>query len=265
MSTRYFPQLGSGALAQYPITRRWSKCVVTNMLPYGGRVVMARPAPPRFSWELHYQGLSDTEWGDLQAFFCASAGRFGTFTFVDPSDNLLAWTDDLTNPAWTADPMLQVTKPAEDPRGGSNAAVLTNGGQAAQRLMQRLAGPGWFQYCFSMYACASSPCTIDLMRSSAGVEARTRAQITTAWTRIQSAGSLTTQSEEIQFGIELAPSASIFVYGLQVEAQPCAGSYKPKADRDGVYSKSRFDQDRFEQVTDAAGKHSTRVRITATY
>ena len=265
MSALYFPQLTNGSLAQYPVARRWSKAVTTNTLPDGSTVIMTGPAPPRVSWELRYTGLSVTEWGALETLFEVSQGRFGTFRFVDPTDNLLVWSEDLTAPAWSADPLLQVSTAVGDPMGGSSAAGLTNDGQAPQRLMQTVAGPSWFQYCFSVYLRSDAPVTVDLIRAGAGDEVRQTVSVVGTWARFHASGVLGSQDDGISFGIELAAGTSAFVFGAQVEAQPCAGAYKTKLDRSGVYPKSRFDQDTLVHTTDTSGQYSTTIRITASY
>jgi hypothetical protein len=265
MSNLYFPQLTNGSLAQYPVTRRWSQAVTINSLQDGRAVTMTSPAPPRVSWELRYRGLSATEWEALETLFAAAEGRFGTFTFLDPTDNLLLWSEDLTTSAWTADPLLQVTKGLADPMGGSNAVTVTNGGQATQQLMQSLAAPSWFQYCFSVYLRTNGSSNVNLVRSSAGTELRQTVAVTSDWSRVQGSGILGGQEEEIHFGLELLSGTSVFVFGAQVEAQHSAGGYKLKSNRSGVYPKSRFDQDSLVQSTDSTGQHSTTIQITASY
>src|SRR5206468_7423189 len=108
MSSLYYPQLAIGSMAQYPIVSRWSKHAISNGLCDGSMIVMATTRPARSSWELRYTGLSTAEWETLQELFRASAGRFGTFTFIDPTDNLLMWSDDPTANVWNDGPLLQL-------------------------------------------------------------------------------------------------------------------------------------------------------------
>lgn len=265
MTTLYFPQLTVGSLAQYPIARRWLKAITTDTLPDGSIVVKTGTAPARVTWDLRYSGLTAVEWAALQTLFNASQGRYGSFTFIDPSDNLLTWSEDLTAAAWTASPLLLINKGIGDPLGGSGAARVSNSGQASQRLIQSLAGPSWYQYCLSVYLRADAPTSMSLIRASASDEARQTVNVTGDWRRTLMSGILAGHDEEIQFGVELAAGTSLFIFGAQVEAQPSAGLYKPKYDRSGVYPKSRFDQDGLSQTTDTAGQYSTSIRITANY
>jgi len=265
MSILYFPQLANGSMAQYPVTRSWSRAVTINTLPDGSMVIMTDPSPPRVSWELRYSGLSAAEWGALQTLFSTSQGRYATFTFLDPTDNLLIWSEDPTAAGWTADALLQVSKGIGDPLGGSGAVTLTNGGQAPQRLMQSVSGPSWFQYCFSVYLRAEGPCTVSLIRSSTSDEARQTVDVASSWARVQAAGALPGQDDGVKFGLELAAGATVFVFGAQVEAQACAGVYKSKSGTSGVYQKSRFDQDTLVQATNTNSQYSTTIQITASY
>lgn len=265
MSTLYFPQLAIGAVAQYPVTRQWSKPAIVDVLPGGSTVLMQPATPARMSWKLQYTGLSDSEWAALEALFATVQGRFGTFTFVDPSDNLLSWTEDLTESAWTADPLMAVANGVLDPLGTTRGSQLTNTAQAPQQLTQSLEGPGWIRYCFSLYLRADAPCNINLIRGTASNTVRLAVAVDNNWSRAVTSGSLGGQDDVVHFGIELAPGTRVFVFGPQVEAQPCAGAYKQKTDRSGVYTRSRFDQDTLIQTANATGQYSTAIQVTSVY
>jgi hypothetical protein len=265
MSALYFPQLAVGSVAQYPVSRQWTKPAVINVLPGGSTVLMASVTPARVSWKLGYTGLSDSEWGALQTLFTAVQGRYGNFTFVDPADNLLSWSEDFTAAAWTADPLLQIVAAISDPLGGTAAAQLTNAAQAPQQLTQSLAGPGWGQYCFSLYLRADSPSTVNLIRATASATSRQAVPVGSSWARVLTSGSLGGQDDGVHFGIELPAGASVLVFGPQVEAQPSAGPYKSKSQRSGVYTESRFDQDTLTQTADAVGQYSTTIQVTSSY
>jgi hypothetical protein len=228
-------------------------------------VLMARVTPARMLWKLRYTGLSESEWGALQALFIAVHGRFGNFTFVDPTDNLLSWSEDLTAASWTADPLLQVVPAMPDPLGGTAASQLTNSAQAPQQLTQSLAGPGWNQYCFSIYVRTDSPCIVNLIRSTVSVTTKQPVAVGSTWSRVTTSGSLGGQDDGVRFGIELAAGIRVLVFGPQVEAQPSAGPYKSKSQRSGVYPKARFEQDTLAQVATIVGQYSTALQVTSNY
>jgi hypothetical protein len=265
MSTLYFPQLAIGSVAQYPVTRLWSKPAAINVLPGGSMVVLDRVTPARMLWKLSYAGLSEQEWGALQSLFIAAQGRLGNFTFVDPTDNLLSWSEDFTAAAWTTDPLLQIVPAMPDPLGGTAASQLTNSAQAAQQLTQSLAGPGWNQYCFSCYLRADSSSTVNLVRGTATLTTRQAVAVGSNWARFATSGSLGGRDDGVHFGLELAAGNRVFVFGPQVEAQPSAGPYKSKSQRSGVYPKTRFEQDTLTQTASAAGQYSTTIQVTSSY
>ena len=60
-------------------------------------------------WRLRYEELTDGEMDTLRSFFEGVEGRLGTFTFLDPAGNLLAWSEQLDAEVWEKDPLVTVT------------------------------------------------------------------------------------------------------------------------------------------------------------
>ncbi len=82
-----FPKLSTGAVIQYPATRnlRFGNQVVRFV---DGSEQRFRTAPSILRrWEIRLALLSDTELAELEHFFAANQGTFGTFTFTDPWDD----------------------------------------------------------------------------------------------------------------------------------------------------------------------------------
>lgn len=263
MTTLYFPQLAPGSIAQYPITRRWSKAAWSNVLTDGAEVTMIHPAPARVAWTLRYAGLCASEWESIQALFDAVEGRFGIFTFLDPTDNLLSWTEDFSADVWAVDPLVQISGSVRDPMGGEGATRLTNTAQTFQKCTQELKAPSDFMYSLSVYLRADAACTVNLIRSNQGEDSSLAERIGDQWTRVISSGSLGSRQDRVRFGVELPAGASVCLYAPQVEAQPCAGRYKPNLGSSGVYPNSRFDQDELVQTATAVGQYSTTIQITS--
>ncbi len=168
----HYPQLTSGSVCQFPVKRRTTLRTVSNELPSGDNIRMSDPGAARVRWQLQYLGLTDGERSSIEQLFEAAEGRLTTFTFLDPTDNLLMWSEDYTKPVWTVDPLLQVTGGIADPFGGSGAMQLTNTAQAPQSATQSIGAASWFQYCLSVYLRCDSPSTIQLVISAAGQELR---------------------------------------------------------------------------------------------
>src|SRR5438067_1510210 len=147
----YYPQLASGSICQYPVIRTNQRRTVANILADGSDLRMEDSGSAQVSWDLTYNNLTTEEFARIQALFDAVEGRLGTFTFVDPTDNLLNWTEDFSQSPWTADPLLQTSGTLQDPLGGTGAAQMTNTAQIAQRMGQTIAAQSSFLYCLSMY------------------------------------------------------------------------------------------------------------------
>jgi hypothetical protein len=259
----YYPQLSTGAVSQFPIVRQTAMRTVSNMLPSGDTIRMSDPGANAMSWRLQYSNLSDAEWTSLETLFQEVEGQLTTFTFLDPMDNLLLWSEDWTKPVWTADPLIHVSGGVADPMGGNGAMQITNTAQTTQRIVQNIAGPSWYQYCFSVYVRAAASTTVQILLSATGQESMTQVQVTSSWTRAAKADSLSLQEDGISFGLQLPSGASIMAFGAQAEPQPAPGYYKKTIDLAGVYPNTRFDSDSLSQITSAPNQNSCSVSLVS--
>jgi hypothetical protein len=257
----YYPQLLTGAVSQLPVTQRTSIRTVSNEMPGGDTIRMADPNDQTTLWQLQYSGLTDAEWASIEQLFEASEGRLNTFTFLDPTDNLLMWSENWTNTVWTADPLLQLVSGIQDPLGRANAMQLTNTAQTTQRLMQDVAGASWFQYCFSVYLRSNVSSIVQMVASAGGQEILTPVSTGPVWIRAVASGSLAVIQNGLAFGIQLPAGASIQGFGAQVEAQRAAGEYKKTIDLGGVYSNTRFDSDSLTLTTNAVNQNAGTVSL----
>jgi hypothetical protein len=259
----YYPQLSTGVVSQFPISRRSTLRTISNTLPSGDNIRMSDPGSAVIAWQLQYSNLTDAEFLSLEQLFEATEGKLTTFTFLDPMDNLLNWSEDWTNSVWAADPLMQVATGIADPLGGTGAVQLTNTAQTTQRILQSIAGPSWFQYCFSIYLRSSAPSTVQVLFSATGQESLTQVQTGSSWTRAVMAGSLSLQENGISFGLQLPAGASIVAFGAQAEPQPATGYYKKTTDQAGVYTNTRFDSDSLTQTTGAPNQNSCTVSLVS--
>jgi len=259
----HYPQLTSGSVCQFPVKRRTTLRTVSNELPSGDNIRMSDPGAARVRWQLQYLGLTDRERTAIEQLFEAAEGRLTTFSFLDPTDNLLLWSEDYTKSVWTVDPLLQVTSGITDPFGGSDATQVTNTAQAAQSAAQSIGGASWFQYCFSVYLRSDTPSTIQIVFSAAGQELRSAIAVSTMWTRATKTGSIPSNLDVISFRLELPAGARVSAFGAQVEPQLAAGHYKKTLDRAGVYSGTRFDSDSLTITTDTPNQHSCSVSLVS--
>lgn len=259
----YYPQLSTGVVAQFPVNRSATTRAVTNQLLSGDSIRMSDPGAAAIGWQLQYLNLTDAEFASLEQLFEAAEGMLTTFTFLDPVDNLLLWSEEWTNAVWTADPLLTLSAGVADPFGGTGAIQITNTAQTTQQIVQNIAGPSWFQYCFSVYLRCVTPSTVQILLSATGQESVNQVAVGSSWTRAVIAGSLPLQQDGISFGMQLPAGATVIAFGAQAEPQPSPSGYKATTDLSGVYSNTRFNADSFTLTTGAPNQNSCSVSLVS--
>jgi len=231
-----------------------------NDLINGSRITMADSVAGLIRWQLRHLNLSDDEWGAIEQLFAAAEGRLNTFTFLDPTDNLLMWSEDWTKPQWSSDPMLQLSVGQQDPLGGSNAIQITNASQTIQQVVQSTSAPSGFQYCFSVYVRSDVPSPVQL---EIGQQLLVPVSVGPVWKRVTATSTPGGPNTGVRFGLQLSAGANILVFGAQVEAQASAGPYKKTTDWSGIYTETRFDSDFLQRSTDSKNHNSCIVNLIA--
>jgi len=259
----YYPQFSGGSISQFPFARRTNVRTVTNESLDGSSVRVSDAGAGLVRWQLRYANLTDQEWSLIEQLFEAAEGRLNPFTFLDPADNLLMWSEDWTKPQWTADPLVQLSGGLQDPFAGTDAMQVTNTAQTIQRVTQLISAPGCFQYCYSVYLRSIASVTVDLVATATGSESVTPIAVGPAWMRAAMRATLTSQDMSIKFGLQLPSGSAIEAFGAQVEAQLTAGLYKKTTNQSGVYSATRFDSDSLLQSTDAPNQNSCIVKLVS--
>jgi hypothetical protein len=257
----YYPQLTTGAVSQFPVSRNSNMRSIVNQLASGLTIRMEDTGYQKVQWQLRYSSLTNGERSAIESLFEASEGQLNTFTFLDPTDNLLMWSEDWTQTVWAADPLLQATGGVQDPFGGTDAMQLTNTAQTSQQIIQSTGGPSSYLYCFSLYVRSNVPATIQLVAGASGQTATTAVITGPTWTRATTSGSLSVQQDGIGFGVQVPAGAQVNVFGAQVEAQPEAGLYKKTIDRGGVYVSTRFSSDALAFTADAPDQNSVQLGL----
>ena len=251
-----YPQLATGALSQFPIVKRRRTRTVANKAADGSSIKLADVAGGSLEWQLEYAALSDNELAALEQFFTSMEGSLNGFTFLDPSANLLAWSEDLSNTAWQAGPMLQVAAGVKDPRGGTGAWLLSNSGAASQSLTQTLNAPGAYTYTFSVYAQAAQPTVLTLALGNQSIVTT----IDTSWSRFTLTAPGDSTSNAVTFGVQTPAGSAVNLFGPQAEAQAVASAYKTGT-TGGVYASARFRDDIFTFTSTDVNRHSAVVNI----
>jgi len=133
-----FPQLATGTCAQYPLRTNTEFRTVFNQ--YNSTVTYKHvDIGYRFStWELHLRQLTNAERATVQTFFDSVEGRLKWFTFLDPTDNLVARSQDFGAAIWVKDAGMIISGGQSDPLGSTSATLILNSGVVARRMTQRL-------------------------------------------------------------------------------------------------------------------------------
>jgi len=251
-----YPQLSTAAFTQLPVRKRRRTRTVVNTTADGRKTKLADIPGQTTEWQLRYTGLSDSELTKLQNFFAAAGGSLTGFTFLDPCGNLLAWSDDLTQPAWQKDPLLSVAGPVGDPTDGANAWHVVNAGAGSQGLSQTLNVPGVYVYCLSVYLRAETATSVTLSLGAT----KKMVPAGSGWSRATLSASTDASATSVMFGIQLPAGAAIDLFGPQVEPQAAPSAYQCST-TGGVYENARFRDDTFTCTTTDVNRHSVTLSI----
>ena len=251
-----YPQLGDGAVGQFPVQKTRRARTVVNQAADGSRIKLEDPAAEVTEWQLSYTDLSDDEAETLRTFFHDAEGTLNGFTFLDPVGNLLAWSEQLDNLVWQKDPLLNLTGGVADPRGGTRAWRLSNAGGAEQSLGQTLAAPGDYLYCMSAWVRAASGTSLRLTATGDGAVR----PVSSVWTRIAWTTNGGAGATSVRFGIEIGAGDAVEVYGLQVEAQAAASGYRASG-LGGVYEDAHLGDDALAITRTDVNRNSCTVKI----
>lgn len=244
----WFPQNANGCIAQLPIQRRHVWRAISNRFESGEMVAAPDAGGGRVEWTLSCKDLSDSEAEALRAFFHAARGSFGTFSFADPTANLLASSEDLNAAAWEKG-LLSLVGAVPGPTTGMPGFRITNGTGAGQALAQSVALPTEYIACFSVWLRSDAPCSVVLRRGPR----ETTARVTDRWKRwyLSSSGS----EDASAFALDIPAGGAVEAAGFQVEAGPYPSAYKRSAGVSAIYENTSFASDRLAMVATGPGLH----------
>ena len=260
---RFYPQLTTGATCLYPFSKTRRTRTIGSESPSGSTVKLADDAGAAVEWDLGYRGMSDAEAAGLQALFDSTEGRYREFTFLDPADNLLRWSEDFEQPVWQELGLLVLSAGFPDPTGGNGATQIANPTAVDLRIEQEIDGPAWYHYAFSVFLRSDSGTVVRLTRSSTNAEETGDQSTSQEWHRRVLSGRLSGADESIRFGIVIPAGKTAEVYGCQAEAQPGASTYRKTTSRSGVYTRCRFGSDSLRITTEGPNHHGCRVQLRA--
>jgi len=263
MANLFFPQLLTGALAQYPVEKRISTRSIRNILPDGSLVLLPDPDAANIAWKLAFQDLNPQEVAALTGLFSACQGRFRAFTFIDPTDNMLEQSANLLTSPWTWSPGLNITANAPDPMGGAAAFLLTNNAQVDAQLAQALSVPASYQYCFSLYVASSQAAPVRLSRSGPVTQEAEIVATSGQWARVTSSGVLPDGDLGLTVALSIPPGGQVTIFGPQLEAQIVPSRYRPTLSQSAIYPNAHWAVDALPVVAEAPNLYSTAFTIEA--
>jgi len=251
-----FPQLSTGAPAQFPIRRERRFRTLGEPLADGSEIRVSDVDFEERMWELSLADLDDSEWQDVADLLVAVEGRLQTFVFLEPGSNLLAWSEDFDESAWQTSGVTLVGGSA-DPLGGSAAVQVSGAGE----FWQAIVGPAAFRYVASAWV-RSSVGGVELkITDGVSTEVAVAVDSSGQWRRYEVTSGFASASEEVRWLVSKPSGAAIDVFGPQLEAQISASAYKRTQQQAGAYSNARFDQDALGDQQTAKGRHAGLVRI----
>jgi len=203
----------------------------------------ASEAGPKQLWDLELD-LSNAELALVEAFFVAHDGPYEGFVFLDPSDNLLKWSENFQQAAW------EKTEPSFFQMIGTR---ITNTSGSPNVLKQavpvqgiELAGSVWLKS-------ASAPITLRLTAAVEKVVLPGE-----EWTRFTLAG---TPGGPSGFEIEFPAGASVDVTGAQVVIGRAPGVYIRTGAVSGYHVNAHFESQELQHRAAGPGRNQVRLRI----
>ncbi len=255
-----YPQLSSGAMAQYPLRKRRVIQSSVNTFADGSMIVSNINANTQYVWELSYTDLTSVDQTALQNHFTACQGPLNPFIFIDPTANMLSNSSNLTLGAWTSQPLLSVTEGTIDPEGGTTAFTLVNSSPVDQQLSQTMLAPANYQYCFSLYAMAATPTSLRL-----GLNTQSQNySLSSSWTRLINSVQLTDTEMSFSANIIVPAAQTVVVWGPQLEPQLSPSRYRATAASGGVYQNAHLLGNSLTFQSQALGLYSTTISIETT-
>jgi hypothetical protein len=244
-----FPQISTGTIAQLPIRKTLHRRAVTNLMPGGATIKAADPDAYQVEWELRYRGLTDSERTAIEAFFQGARCRLRSFVFLDPTANLLRWSGDPTNAAWSRDGLLNVT-------GTDGVYRMINAAQTVQGFEQMVDCPEEFHYVFSAWARADAPMAITMRIGAVSSEVA----VSSEWRRLTCTGS---PQSQVVCRVDLPGGAVVEMRDFQLEAQPMPSEYRRTAQRGGVYPATRLAVDKLVFTANGIDDHAVTLRLVS--
>jgi hypothetical protein len=221
----------------------------------GTTISLADTSANYLRWKLSLQDLADQEAISFTNFFAATQGQLQPFLFLDPTANLLVWSQDFTQSAWVS-PGITFDSAVADPFGGTGAVRAHNQTTATLSVLQQTQIPASIQTCFSLYMRSDTPLQTALAQSVDSQSQTVSAGVTTVWQRFYVSGVFTGVTDSLRYVIQVPAGTSIELFGPQVDAQVTPSRYIATAGSSGVYPNARFDADHIDRIATGPNRNT---------
>jgi hypothetical protein len=241
MTDLFYPQLSTGALAQYPVKRSKTVHTAVNRMEDGSKVLYFDTQGSTLSWNLEYTGLTQQEMTALQTLFENCAGGFRVFTFLDPVGNLLG-------PVWQYSPLIT-----------ASGLRFTNTGITTQEILQTLPIPAGYIYTFSLWDNLTDDPAATVTINRRGPNSQRQDILPLAANPIISSGALNDTGNVFTIAVQLQPGQTVDLTQAQLEAQPSPSPFRPATG--GVYTNAHWAMDELIFVADGLDSFQTKFTI----
>jgi len=255
-----YPCLSTGAIAQFPILQTAVHRTVRSTLQDGTQISWPDLPARSMKWAIPYRGLSDTEVRTLTDFFLSTQGSLQPFLFLDPTANLLAFSEDFSNAVWSVQGV-SMEQGVSDPLGGLRAVRVHNYTADYAGVAQSTAIPGIAQTCFSVYLRSGAGASALLTRTAGNASQSARVPVDHTWRRFTITSTLSSVESTSSFAVTGPPGSAIEVFGPQVDAQGGPSPYITSGAGSGIYSNAHFDMDAIHVEATGPNRNSCDVTI----
>jgi hypothetical protein len=269
-ATVYFPQINAtGVMTALPYTSSLNYRTTLVDMESGKRYTYQWQAVPLGKWAVNLPALTDAELVVAQDFFYSMEGRKGEFKFMDPGGNLILYSDDYGNAAWTKTD-ITVGSAQTDPKGGVLARRMTSSGSNGLLVATVIpdGGASGFVICASIWARAASfgqQLSIGFIDSGFSVLGSTTWDLPAGqWIRIHHSMTLATSSyiRVLIGGFATWGSGRVIdLFSGQCSPTPGPGPRLLTPGMDGLRAKCRFDTDDFAVNHIGPNEHSVTLPI----
>jgi hypothetical protein len=257
-----FPQLPTGASAQYPFSRQITHRSIRSTMEDGTTIALSDSGADYLRWRVGFRDLSDQEASSLNAFFMSTQGNLLPFLFMDPAANLVCWSEDFAQSAWQTTGLL-FDQAIPDVLGGNRAVRAHNINVASLSIAQQTQMPGLVQTCFSVYLRTAGQITATLVRTCGTQSQTQQVAVTSSWQRFFLSGQLAGITDLSRFAISIPAGCAVECFGPQLDAQVNPSPYVLSTGRSGVFTGTRFDMKQIDVCSTGPNRNDCVIYVRA--